>query len=121
MYDYQNIGYQMPSAPNPMMQTSMGGYPAGYPPVAPPQMGFGMQMNPMGMTTGYGTNIIPPAPQMQPPMTAAQFAQGTQQAPDLSMPVPGVTAPLELEFSDGTKAVVPPTQQSQMAMGYTQG
>ena len=121
MYDYQNIGYQMPSAPNPMMPTAIGVYPAGYPPVAPPQMGFGMQMNPMGMTTGYGTNIIPPAPQMQPPMTAAQFAQDTKKAPDLSMPVPGVTAPLELEFSDGTKAVVPPTQQSQMAMGYTQG
>ena len=42
MYDNQNIGYQMPSAPYPMMQQTYGGYPAGYPPVAM-SPGYGIQ------------------------------------------------------------------------------
>lgn len=139
MYDYQNIGYQMPSVPNPMMQMPIGGYPAGYPPVASPQMGYGMQMqNPMPVTAGFGANIIPSAPQMpqsmmggiptqvQPYISPEQYAQDMKKAPDLSMPIPGVTTPLEIEFKDGTSMTIPPTQpqpsqQAQMSMGYSQG
>ena len=122
MYDYQNVGYQMPSAPYPMTQANFGGYPAGYPPVASPQ-GYGMQMNPIAgqipMMTGYGNNIVPTSPQMAQSMTAQYCQNGA--GPDFSMPVPGVTSPLELEFSDGSKTVIPPSQQPQMSTGYTQG
>lgn len=140
MYDYQNIGYQMSSAPNPMMQMPVGGYPAGYPPIASPQMGYGVQMmNPMPMTTGYGANIVSANPQMQyqPNMSMPaqqpqnyispeQYAQDMKKAPDLTMPIPGVTTPLEIEFNDGTSITLPPqqpqpSQQAQMAMGYTPG
>ena len=135
IYDYQNIGYQMPSAPYPMMQTNMGGYPGGYPPVVPQQMGMGMQMNQpmfpgqqqMPVMTGFGNSMIPTNPQMTQPMGYGIPQQAPmKKGPDLSMPIPGVTTPLEIEFNDGTSITIPPSgqipiQQDQMAMGYTPG
>lgn len=72
---------QQPPYPN-MMMNNTGGYPYGYPPVAPQPMGYGIQMQPNPFAS--------PFPQPQP----APF-------------VPGVTVPMELQSANGTTITIP--------------
>ncbi len=141
IYGIQNAGYQMPS-PYPNMMAGYGGYPYGYPPSVPQNMGYGAPMmtpafgsNQIPMMSGYGNNIVPSAPI---PMTP----QNQQQTPGPKLVDPNeilkqmeesgkqfnpLEFGMEVEFKDGTKQYIPPqnaqpvTQSQMSSMGFTPG